>query len=248
MNDARQQLYDEFSNLHFELLDCEEEEAQATDEFKELALEFHAGSLDDEDVIKVYWQTLFEAVGRRKDAVDKCAAALQAIYEFEVENFPNYYYAHGTKQSITLVSDRFAVDLARVDHELFDISGFNKSRALHKIENSCYQLRIYSDEDADRVAFSDNLKYLIPVYTNSRADLICFLPEVRVSCSSKSERDKIGCFLAEVGGLQTCTFTEDGLRFYVTESPSALRLANEIYEKFQVDASFPRMIQVFQPR
>lgn len=240
----RFELYQELRLLNFDILDAESAEAEVVESLREAAIGKQDGTME-EDEYRAVWLEYCTAVSNTNQAVDKCAAKLTELYLHETENFPNYFYRFGKKEQITLLADRFAVDYAR--HFPSPLPEEFKTKQLQQCKFGPYDYRLYFDADVDRCELVDYLDALLPLFDSKSKEMVCFLPEVLVTVSSKEEQDKITEFVYATGKALRVNSTPDSVYFRVHDSITALQLANEILEKFQVEMCSPRSILFWQP-
>lgn len=235
----RFELYQELRLLNFDILDAESAEAEVVESLREAAIGKQDGTME-EDECRAVWLEYCAAVSNTNQAVDKGAAKLTELYLHETENFPNYFYRFGKKEQITLLADCFAVDYARRFPS--PLSEEFKTKQLQQCKFGPYDYRLYSDADVDRCELVFHLDALLPVFDSESQEMVCFLPEVLVTVSSKEEQDKITEFVYATGKTLRVNSTTDSVYFRVRDSITALKLANEIFEKFQVKMCSPRSI------
>lgn len=241
----RFKLYQELRLLNFDILDAESAEAEVVESLREAAIGKQDGTLE-EDECRAVWLEYCAAVSNTNQAVDKGAAKLTELYLHETENFPNYFYAFGRRLPITLSQEYFAVDFFRCRGTL--VSNEFREKSLERMQDRLVDLRLYSDADVDRSELTDSLEALIPVYYSEASGItMCFLPEVQVSVADKDEQSRIAEFVNDNALLATIDFTPKSVCFRVQDSITALKLANEITEKFQVQTATPKVIQFFTP-
>lgn len=236
---TRYELYLRIRDEYLETLDAEEEEVVHAEELRHAAIGHEDGSMDDDECHTV-WLGYCAAVSKTKEAVDKHAATYEELYKFEIEDFPSYFYRFGKKEQITLFADCFAVDYARRFPS--PLSEEFKTKQLQQCKFGPYDYRLYSDADVDRCELVFHLDALLPVFDSESQEMVCFLPEVLVTVSSKEEQDKITEFVYATGKTLRVNSTPDNVYFSVRDSITALKLANEIFEKFQVEMCSPRSI------